>query len=277
MKKLLIATCMLCCMTAIQAQIKMPAPSPAQTIRQNFGLSYIELSYSRPGVKGRTIFGDLLSYGKLWRTGANAPTTLEFGDEVTIGGKIIPAGKYGLLSIPDKNSWTLIITKQTNVSSSAAAYKPEEDVVRVVAPVKKMPSNIETLSMQFANVKAQSCELQICWDNVQVSLPITTEIDSKIMADISNSLQSDKPAYFQAATYYLENGKDLSKANEWFAKAVEAQPDAYWIRYQQARALAKSGNKTAAKAAALKSIELAKTAKNDDYVALNEKLIAELK
>src|SRR5258705_2206357 len=128
-------------------QIKTPAPSPPQTIKQDFGLAAIELSYSRPGIKKRKIFGDLVPYGKVWRTGANNATTLTFGDDVTINGTKIPAGKYGLLTIPDKKSWTIIITKQTDVTSPAA-YKQASDVVRIPVEVKKLDRPLETFTMQ---------------------------------------------------------------------------------------------------------------------------------
>jgi tetratricopeptide (TPR) repeat protein len=275
MKHLFFPMALLLLTTSGWAQIKTPAPSPGQTIRQDFGLSSIELSYSRPGMKGRKIFGGLVPFGQVWRTGANNATTLNFGEEVIIGGKKIAPGKYGLLSIPDKSEWTLIISKQTDVTSPAA-YKPEEDVVRVKAKVMKTPAKAETFTMQFANVKSESCELHIRWDDVMVFLPIRADVDAKVMASIDASMKSEKPAYFQAGYYYLENGKDANKAAEWLTKAAEAQPDAYWVRYQQARAFAKLGKKKEARAAAQKSIELAKAAKNGDYVTLNEKLIANL-
>src|ERR1700745_2591110 len=120
MKKKLILAVMLSplflCYTYSQ-NLVTPQPSPTAEIKQNFGLSYIELSYSRPGVKGRKIFGDLVPYGKVWRTGANNATTLTFGDDVVIGGTKIPAGKYGLLTIPGENEWTMIISKQTDVTN----------------------------------------------------------------------------------------------------------------------------------------------------------------
>lgn len=274
----LLATCLVALACSVNAQgLKTPAPSPTQTIKQDFGLSNVELSYSRPGMKGRKIFGDLVPFGKVWRTGANGATTLTFGEAVTIGGTKIPAGKYGLLSIPDKASWTLIITKQTNVTSPAA-YKQEEDVVRVQAKPVSTATKAETFTMQFANIKSASCELQMMWDKTMVSLPITTDVDSKVMAQIDTVLigENAKNAYFPAALYYMENGKDLNKALEWFNKAAEASPNAFWVYHQQATCLAKLGKKSEAVAAANKSIKLAKEAKNDDYVALNEKLLATL-
>lgn len=275
MKKIILSAIAACTLIVSNAQLKTPAPSPGQTIKQDFGLSTIELSYSRPGVKGRKIFGDIVPYGNVWRTGANNATTLTFGDEVTIGGTKIPAGKYGLLTIPEKNTWTIIITKQTDVTSPAA-YKQDMDVVRVPVAVSKTKKAAESFTMQFANVKPTSCELQIMWDKSAVTLPIATDIDSKIMASIESAMKSEKPPYFQAAMYYMENGKDLNQALTWFNKAVEAQPNAFWVQHQWANCLAKLGQKNEAKAAALKSKELAIAAKNDDYVKLNDKLLKEL-
>ena len=257
------------------AQLKTPPPSPPQTIKQDFGLAAVELSYSRPGIKGRKIFGDLVPYGKVWRTGANSATTITFGDEVIIDGTKIPAGKYGLLTIPDKKAWIVIITKQTDVTNPSA-YKQESDIVRIPVEVKKTKQAVETFTMQFANIKPTSCDLQMTWDKSSVVLPINTEIDSKIMASINAAMKTDKPPYYQAAVYYMENGKDLNQALDWFNKAAEAEPDAYWVQHQWANCLAKLGKKTEAKAAAKRSKELAAAAKNEDYVRLNDKLLAEL-
>lgn len=276
MKKFLFAIVFISLLSYANAQIKIPAPSPTQTVKQNFGLSAIELSYSRPSVKGRKIFGDLVPFNAVWRTGANGATTLTFGDNVTIGGTEIPAGKYGLLSIPNADSWTLIISKQTDVTSPAA-YKQDQDLVRVSAKVKPSVTKVENFTIQFDNIQSESCDLVLSWDKSVVSIPIKTNVDAKIMTSIEESLKSDKPAYFQAATYYLDNGKDLKQAEAWFAKAVETQPDAFWVRYQQARNFAKLGKKAEAKEAALKSKELATAAKNQDYVTLNDKLLSTLK
>lgn len=261
--------------TATEAQLKTPAPSPTQTIKQDFGISSVELSYSRPGVKGRKVFGDLVPFGKVWRTGANNATIINFGDEVMIGGKKIPAGKYGLLSIPDKKEWTLIITKQLDVTSPAA-YKEDQDVVRVTAEAMRTDSDIESLTMQFANIKPNSCQLQICWERTMVSLPISTDVESKVMAQIDQLMNKDTRPYYSAAMYYMDNGKDLNQALAWFDKAAEMQPSAYWVIHQRANCLAKLGKKEEAKAAAERSKTLATEQKNDDYVKLNEKLLAEL-
>jgi len=278
-RTILFSVCLLAIVcTAGAQQLKTPAASSTQTIKQDFGLASVELAYSRPDMKGRKIFGDLVPFGKVWRTGANGATTITFGDDVTIGGQKIPAGKYGLLTIPDKTSWTIIVTKQLDVTSPAA-YKQENDVVRVQAKPESLKAPQETFTMQFADVKSSSCKLQIMWDKTVVSLPITTDIDSRVMAQINTIMKEDKKdlPYYTAALYYMENGKDLNQALAWFNKAVEQNPKAFYMFYQRATCMAKLGKKSEAIESARKSMELAKDAKNDDYVALNQKLLATLK
>jgi hypothetical protein len=272
---IIVLACCLTIMCTSQAQLRTPAPSSTQTIKQELGIGSIELNYSRPGMKGRKIFGDLVPFGKVWRTGANNATTITFADEVTIGGKKVAAGKYGVLTIPDQSSWTVIITKQLDVTSPAA-YKQESDVVRVTATPVDLPWSIETFTMMFGNVKSNSCELQMMWDKTVVIIPITTDVDGKVMAQINDQLINDSRPYFNAALYYMDNGKDLNKALAWFDKAVEQNPKAFWAWYQRANCLAKLGKKQEAITSAKKSIVEAKEAKNDDYVALNEKLLATL-
>ncbi|HMH21113.1 MAG TPA: DUF2911 domain-containing protein [Puia sp.] len=264
------------CIHGEAQQLRTPAPSAPQYVKQDFGLSSIELSYSRPGVKGRTIFGDLVPYGKVWRTGANQATTLVFGDDVIISDTKVPAGKYGLLTIPNEKEWTIIITKQLDVTTPAA-YKQDQDVLRVTVPARELSFSLESFSILFSNLTPTTCSLDLIWDKTFVSLPIKTEVDTKIMTQIDNSLNKDNRPYYSAAFYYLENGKDLNKALEWFDKALQQDPTAFFVVYQKARCQAKLGKKQDAIATAKKGIELAQQAKNSDYVTLNEKLIASLK
>jgi hypothetical protein len=275
MKKLMLAFVSGIFFLQTDAQLKTPAPSPTQTIKQDFGTSSIELSYSRPGVKGRKVFGDLVPFGKVWRTGANNATTINFGEEVVIGGKKIPAGKYGLVTIPDKDSWTIIITKQLDVTSPSG-YKEDMDVVRVNASPGKTPVDVETFTMNFSNVKPSTVDLLIMWDRTVVVLPISTDVETRVMAQIDQLMNKDNRPYYSAAMYYMDNGKDLNQALVWFDKAAELQPKAYWVHHQRANCLAKLGKKSEAKEAAEKSKALAIDQKNDDYVRLNEKLLAEL-
>jgi len=277
MKKLtFIAVCTLLAFGVYAQDLRTPQPSPTQELKQNFGLSAIELSYSRPGVKGRKIFGDLVPYGKVWRTGANQATTITFGDDVPVGGTKVPAGKYGLLSIPGADEWTIIITKQLDVTSPAA-YQQDKDVVRVKVKPQTVPFLVESFTLEFSDITSNSLNLELLWENVYLTVPITTDIDTKISAQIKDIMEGDNKPYFQAAYYYIENNKDLNQAVSWLDKAIAQNPDAFFMWYQKARALAKLGKKEEARAAAQKSKELSIKAKNDDYVALNDKLLATLK
>lgn len=277
MKKLFLALAALALFNFTQAQgLKTPSASTSQTVKQEFGLGSIELSYSRPNTKGRTIFGDLVPFGAVWRTGANNATTLTFSEEVIIGGKKIPAGKYGLLSIPGAAEWTIIITKQLDVTSPSA-YKQEMDVVRVTTPAVAMPYSIESFMVFFENVSTNSLELMMIWEKTAVSLPIKVDIDSKIMAQIDNLMNTDNKPYFNAAMYYIDNNKDLNKAAGWLEQATTQTPNAYWVWFQKARCLALLGKKAEAMTASVKSLELAKAGKNPDYITLNEKLQSTLK
>ena len=276
MKKLLTIAALAIGSGAFAQSLNTPQPSTTQTIKQNFGLSSIELSYSRPNMKGRTVMGNLVPFGKVWRTGANSATTLTFGDDVTIGNKLVAAGKYGLVTMPGKDSWVLIITKQLDVTSPSA-YKEESDVVRVTAIPTNLKDKVESFTMQFGNVKSNTCSLDLMWENTSISLPISTDVDTKVMKQIDNIMTKDNLPYFSAGMYYMENGKDLNQALTWFNKAAEQNPTAFWIQHQKANCLAKLGKKTEAIAAATKSLELATEAKNSDYVKLNEDLLKSLK
>jgi tetratricopeptide (TPR) repeat protein len=180
-----------------------------------------------------------------------------------------------LLTIPGSKEWVVIISKQTNVTSPAD-YKADQDLVRVNAAAAKSKTATETFTISLQDIKNTSCNLVISWDKRQITVPIQTEIEAKIMANIEAAMKTEKPPYYNAAMYYMDNGKDLNQALSWFDKAVEANPTAFWIHYQRANCLAKLGKKAEAIAGAEKSKQLATEAKNGDYVKLNEKLIAEL-
>lgn len=277
MKKTVLVLIASVLMFVVEAQsLKVPAASTSQSIKQEFGLGSVELSYSRPSTKGRTIFGDLVPYGAIWRTGANTATTLTFSDEVIIGDKKIPAGKYGLLSIPSASEWTIIITKQLDVTSPSA-YKPEMDIVRLKAQSQSLSVPIESFMIMFDKVTSNSMDVVLVWQQTAVGFTIKQDIDLKIMGQIENLMNKDNKPYFNAAMYFMDNNKDLAKASAWLDVATQQTPTAYWVWYQKARCLSLMGKNADAKTIAMKSMELAKAAKNPDYVTLNEKLIAGLK
>ena len=258
------------------AQVNMPAPSSAQTIKQDFGMGTIELIYSRPNAKGRKIFGDLVPYNKLWRTGANAATKIIFNDAVELGGKKIDTGTYVLYTIPGVDNWEIIINKGVK-NWGIDGYNESEDVIRFKAEPVKMKTKLESFTMQFANILTESCELHIMWDKTVVSIPVTTNIKERLRAQIETAMQTDKKPYWQAAQFYKEYEGNLNKALDNCNKAITDNEKAFWIWLYKAKIQQEMGDKAAAKVSAKKSLELAKEAKNDDYVKMNEALLKKLK
>jgi hypothetical protein len=267
MKKLVLIFAAFVALSTNAQNITTPQPSPTQTLKQNFSVGSVELSYSRPGKKGRKVMGDLVPYGKVWRTGANGATTVTFTDDVTIGGKELKAGKYGILSIPNEKKWTIIITKDLNVTSPAA-YKQENDVVRVEADVIPIPFTVENFTMGIADITNTSCNIELMWENVYVMFPVTTNTDAKVMAQINDIFNKDTKPYFNAASYYYEAGKDMNQALTWVNKALETNKEAFWMYMLKARIHGKLNDKMAAKTAAIMCRDLATKANNTDYVKL---------
>ncbi len=269
MNKLFLAIAVSLFSISASAQVKMPAPSPTQTIKQAFGIGSIELTYSRPSVKGRKIFGDLVPFGKLWRTGANAPTKLVLSEPVEMGGKKIDTGTYVLYSIPGKDSWEIIINKGLG-NWGVDGFKESDDVARFIATPKKLKQSVETFTIQFENIKAESCELLINWHKTSVSIPLVVDIKDKVRAQLQTAMESDKKPYWQAAQFYNEYDKDLAKALENINKALEENKTAFWMQLYKARILKDMGDIAGAKAASDASLASAKEANNNDYVKLNE-------
>ena len=271
MKKWFFSAAVILCSAVSNAQVKMPQPSTTQTIKQNFGMSAIELTYSRPNAKGRRIYGDLVPWNKLWRTGANAATRIVFKDPVEIGGKKIDSGTYVIYTIPNIDNWDIIINKGIN-NWGSENYKEADDICRFKIEPVKMKNKMETFTMQFADVKAESCELDIMWEKILISIPITTNIKDKLKAQIDAAMLTDKKPYWQAAQYYYEYDKNLAKALDNCSKAIEGDEKAYWIWIYKAKIQKEMGDDAGALASSKKSLELAKEAKNDDYVKMNMEL-----
>jgi len=277
MKKTILTFITACALgLTVQAQqLKVPAPSPVQTLKQNFALSDITIEYSRPSAKGRVVFGDLVPYDKLWRTGANASTKITFGEEVKLEGNTVPAGTYSLYTIPGKTEWTIVINKNTT-NWGVDGYKQEEDLVRFKVKANSPNTPVETFTMGVSDMGFSSASIDLAWEKTSVSIKVTADIDAKIMKDIDAALApTDKRPYFQAASYYYENNKDLGKALEWANKAAENNPKAFWILHLKAKIQVKQKDFKGAITSAEQSMAIAKEAGNDDYVKLNEKLIAE--
>lgn len=263
---------------ATQAQtLKVPAPSPSQTIKQAFALSDITIEYSRPSAKGRVIFGDLVPFGKIWRTGANNSTQITFGENVKVNGKDIPAGTYALYSMPGKDSWDLMLYKDLKLGGEVAEYKTENELARFTVKPSTLSEKVETFTIGVSNMTNKSASIDLCWENTKVSLSVEADIDATIMKNIETVLAKDARPYYSAANYYYENNKDMNKALEWANKAVENNPKAYWQWLLKAKIHLKLNDKKAATEAANKVKELATADQNDDYVKMADKLLNQAK
>ena len=277
MKKILLSTIALASFAFLStAQVKMPAPSPTQTVKQDFGIGSIELTYSRPSAKGRKIYGDLVPYNKLWRTGANAATKIVFSEPVEIGGKKLDSGTYVLYSIPGEVSWEVILNKGLQ-NWGIDGYKESEDVVRFNVIPRKMKTKLESFTMEFSDVKPESVMLDIKWEKTGVSIPIVANFKDKVRAQIEAAMKTDKKPYWAAAQFYNEYVGNLPMALENVTKAIEGNKEAFWMWIYKAKIQKAMGDKTGAMESSKKSMELATAAKNDDYVKMNKDLQKSLK
>ncbi|WP_374948588.1 DUF2911 domain-containing protein [Mucilaginibacter sp.] len=271
---------MACCSvtTFAQEQPRIPEASSTQTIIQDFGLGKITITYSRPNVKGRKIFGGINPYGDVWRTGANNATTITFSENVVIEGNKVPAGTYALFSIPGEKQWTIILNK-TAKQWGAYSYKQADDLVRFRVTAVEVKEKRETFTMQFANSTTKSTDLYIVWDHTAVPIHMQTDDDAQITANIDKLMQGDvkKRPYFNAIQYYYENDKDLNKAMTWVLEAEKLEPKGPWYKLWKARIQLKMGKKAEAIATAQEGVRLAKESNDDEYVRLNEAVIRQAK
>lgn len=255
-------------------QLKMPQVSSAQTIIQEFGLGTVTIKYSRPNVKGRNVFADLAPFGEVWRTGANTITTITFSEDISLEGKAVKSGEYALLTIPGKDSWTIILNKETK-QWGAYAYKEAEDVLRFSVRPSKLTDNAETFTITFSDVTPTSAKLNIIWADTRVSIAMLTEVDGKVMASIDEAMKSEKKPYMQSAIYYYENGKDISKALAWMNSVAPEEQKTPWFNYWKAKIQLKSGDKVGAAASARTGLEIAKAMNIAEYVRLNSAVLAQ--
>ena len=254
--------------------LKTPVPSPLQKVTQGFGLSEVSLEYSRPSAKGRTVFGDLVPLGKIWRTGANSATKITFGEDVTLAGQALKAGTYALYSIPGEKEWQVMFYSDLKLGGNVAGYDKANEVLSLTLPVQKTGSAVETFYIGFSNLTNTSMNIDIKWENTKVTIPVSVSIDEKVMASIDAAMKDSRP-YYQAAVYYFENGKDLNKALEWVNKAAEANPQAFWVLHTKAKIQKALGDLKGAVESANASKSIAAAANYDEYVKMNDKLIQE--
>lgn len=276
-KKWCLALAFMAATTIVHAQIELPQASPKATLKTKVGLTEVEVEYSRPGLKGRDkkIFGELIPYGEVWRTGANESSKITFAEPVKINGKDLAAGTYALYTIPGTDEWTVIFSNKKDLWGDDG-YKEADDALRVKVKPQTIPYPKETFTIDFSNYTMKGANLTITWDNTQVVVPVEAEVESKVMAQIEEKLKGEKVApwtYYQAASYYHQNKKDQEQALKWVNNAIQAE-EHYVFFNLKSRILGDMKKYKEAIKAAEKTKELAAKANNRDYVKIGEDLIA---
>lgn len=254
-----------------QDKLEFPAASAHAVLKQRVGLTDVEVDYSRPNKNDRQIFGGLVPFDKPWRTGANQPTKIKTSAPIKWGDKEVPAGEYVLYTIPGASEWTLILSKNLK-AQTLADHKPEEEAARAKAKPVMIAMPAETFTIDFEDLRANSAIFYLEWDKTRVPLKVTTNDVEKVTQGIDAAVKDGKPQeagfYYQAASFYLDQNKDLPQALKWVDQAIEKNPKAYFMQQKKAQILAKMGNKKEAIAAAEKSIELLKASPNPDEGAI---------
>ena len=270
---LLLPTCLLSpWLFGADEKVEFPQASQHAVFKQRVGLTDVEVDYSRPNKNGRVIFGALVPFDKPWRTGANQPTKIKTSAPVKFGDKEVPAGEYVLYTIPGANEWTLVLSKNLK-AQTPADHKPEDEAARVTAkPLLLLAAPAETFTIGFEDLRANSATFYLEWDKTRVPVKLTTNDIEKVMQGIDAAVKigkdQDANFYYNAASFYFDQNKDLPQASKWIDQAIEKNPTAYFMQYKKAQILAKLGNKKEAIAASEKSIELLKASPNPDEAAI---------
>lgn len=262
---------------SLEAQIETPAPSPASKLMQTVGLTEVMVDYSRPSMRGRAVFGELVPYGKLWRTGANAYTKISFDTDVTISGQEVKSGTYSIFTKPGEKNWEVFFYTDTQGGGTPREWDDAKVVAKATVPVYPMDMPVETFTITIDDVKSNGANIGIIWENVYVAIPFGVPADKAVMSSIDKALAGPTAGdYYTAAVYYSSENKDINKAKEWMDKAMSmTEKPAFWQLRQQSLILAKAGDKKGAIEVAKKSLMGAEAAGNDDYVKMNKDSLKE--
>ena len=282
MKKLVLFAFALTLMFSVNAQVETPQPSPFTKIEQKVGLTDVTLEYSRPSMKGRKIFGDLVPYGKMWRAGANKNTMVTFSDDVKIEGKSVKKGKYAIYSIPGKETWTIMLYSDLSLGGNVNGYDKSKEVIRFDVKTIISPEEMESFNFMIDNLKTNSATIAFMWGSYYVPFNIEVEVDNKVMAAIEKTMSGvSRNDYYQAARYYYNSGKDLDQALTWAKAANEIAANEgnprYWQLRLEAQIQAKKGDYKRATAKIAESTAAAKKAGNNGYAEANEKMAMDWK
>lgn len=276
MKKLLLNVLALLLVFSTYAQINTPAPSPGATVNQAVGLTEVTIEYSRPGMKGRTIFAEdgLVPFGKIWRTGANSATKITIGQDAKIGGAEVAAGSYAVLTKPTAKEWTFMLYNYEG--GNWGSYRDKEAAATFSAATKSIGMDVESFTIAVNNLSDSGATIDFMWENTMVSVPLEVGVHEQVMAAIKRTMAGPSTNdYFRAASYLHDSGTDVETALEYITKANDTEEPRFWMVRREALILADLGRKQEAIAAAQRSMALAKEAGNEDYVRMNEKSIAE--
>jgi len=261
----------------VEAQINTPAPSPSAKLIQTVGLTEVSIDYSRPSMRGRKVFGNLVPFDKLWRTGANAYTKVTFASDVTIGGKEVKAGTYSIFTKPGASTWEVYLYSDIVGGGTPSNWEESKIAAQLSVPVYNIEMPVETFTITFDDVTSTGANIGIIWENTYVAIPFSVPTDATVMNSIDKALNGPTAEdYYAAAVYYSSEGKDIDKAKEWMGKAMSMiEKPAFWQLRQQSLILAKAGDKKGAIEAAKKSLTAATAAGNDDYIKMNKDSLKE--
>lgn len=277
MKKVVLLIALLLSSLTFQSQIVTPQPSPKCVLNQMVGLTDVEVEYSRPGLKDRNIFGDLVPFGKVWRTGANSNTTISFSEDVVIDGKTLKKGKYALFTLPKVESWEVIFYSKTDNWGTPEVWDEADVAVRATVVPQMLNKNVENFTIDINNLDNNFGYLNVSWEKTLVSLKFEVPTQKMAMASIDKIMAGPSAGdYFSAAQFYLQSNGDMNKALSYVNKALELnKATPYWYTKLKSLIQAKLGDKKGAIETAKISLAAAKEAKNNDYVKMNEDNITE--
>jgi hypothetical protein len=278
MKKLVILSLFAMAALTATAQMQTPQPSPSSKMEQMVGLTEVEVEYSRPSMRGRAIFGDLVPYDQLWRTGANKNTIVSFSDDVKIGGKDVKAGSYAIFTKPGEAVWEVIFYSDTENWGTPQNWDASKVAAMVKTEVQKMPMKVETFTITIDDLTNNGAKLGILWEDAYVGVPFEVPTATKAQKSIETALAGPNGRdFYSAASYYFEEGLDMQKAKEWIDKAVsmDTKGEQYWVLRRQSLINAKLGDTKGAIASAKKSLAAAEAAGNMDYVKMNKDSLKE--
>lgn len=277
MKKIFIALTILIASFTAEAQLKTPQPSPKAVVNQIVGLTDVEIEYSRPGVKGRTIFGDLVPFGKLWRTGANANSTISFSEDVVFDGKTLKKGKYALFTTPKADNWEIVFYKTTDNWGIPEEWKEENIALKTTAKPETLNRNVESFTISINNLDNNFAHLELSWEKTLVAFKFGVSTQKTTIANIEKALAGPTAGdYFSAAQFYFQSNGDLNKALGYVNKALDLNVEKpFWYNRLKSLIQAKLGDKKGAIETAKLSLAAAEMAKNNDYIKMNRDSIAE--